>query len=193
MNRTTVTAILVVACAAALAGCGEERTTMYLADFEYQARDVFMSSSRDTVPNHLHEFGDGFGHVESAGRWITGPEARLRLTAVGSRLRLEIDCSTLPALSDSGQALTIVWNGYDLGMHPVDAGWQRVMVVGRVPPIAIEDGANEIVLKPRLASRSTVDGRTQSVFVKGVRLIADLTPGEIAAWRDLVDATPAGP
>jgi len=168
-------------------GCGEERTTVYLADIEYEARNVFSTSQSDTVPNHLHEFGAGFGRVERDGRWILGKEATLHLMAVGKRMRLEIDCSTKPALSEKGQALTIVWNGYDLGTHPVDAGWQRVMVVGRVPPIAIEEGRNEILLRPALALAMEDEPRPLSVYVKGVRLIADFTAAEQVAWETMVE------
>lgn len=186
--QTRSSAIVVILLATALvAGCSEDRTTVYLADIEYQAEDVFTTSHRDTVPNHLHEFVAGFGHMGRDGRWIEGKEAVLHLMATGERIRLEVDCSTTPGLSERGQALTIVWNGYDLGTHPVDKGWQRVMCVGRVPPIAIKDGLNVIELRSSMAQIDS-DGRTLSVYIKGVRLIAQFTAAEQADWEALVAA-----
>ncbi|MCP4570948.1 MAG: hypothetical protein GY838_01225 [bacterium] len=187
MTNRTVNLLLFIA-SFLLAGCSEERTTVYLADFEFQAQDLFTTSNRDTVPNHLHEFGEGFGGIETNGRWITAEEAVLRLAATGQRLRVEFDCSTTPGLSERGQALTIVWNGYDLGTHPVDQGWQRVMCVGRVPPIAIHEGVNEVVLRPAKGQMGE-DGKHRSVFIKGVRLIAEFTVAERADWADLVAAS----
>lgn len=188
MHIRSVLTLLLLA-STMVAGCSEERTTVYLADIEYQAQDVFTTSHRDTVPNHLHGFGEGFGRIEKSGRWIVGEEAILHLTAAGKRMRLEIDCSTTPGLSERGQALTILWNGYDLGTHPVDQGWQRVMCVGRVPPIALEEGVNEIVLRAAMAQVGESDDRPLSVFVKGVRLIAELTDAEQADWGALAEAS----
>ena len=188
MRHRPYTIVLVLMLAVLIAGCSEDRTTVYLADIEYQAQDVFTTSKRDTAPNHLHEFGVGFSRVEKSGRWIIGEKATLHLAAAGQRMRLEIDCSTTPGLSERGQTLTILWNGYDLGTHPVDQGWQRVMVVGRVPPIAIKEGLNEIVLRPAMAQSGEGHTRPLSVFVKGVRLVAQFTAGEQAAWDDLITA-----
>jgi hypothetical protein len=181
--------LLVLVLAVTVAGCGGDDEPVALVDFCFDQEMIEV-----VVPAVLAESGlqaplSGWHVPEPRGRWTLGPAAVVDCFLVGHDLKLELICSTSPALSARGQGGTVRLNGQDVAHIELPGGWAQDTTLVDLPSRLVVQGMNALALEPSIVGEEPplVD---KGIFVHRIRIRARLDASARKRLGELQNAAP---
>jgi len=161
-------------------------------DFDHCVETV-LGRSVGQHPN-LHLLTPGWARPKDGGIWILGEEAEAQLYLLGREAQLTLVCNTLPRLAAKEQAVTVLFNGQELGRFPLETNWLQRQIDLELPDDLLVTGLNTLTIRAAtyLTEKQRADERDKrplSLYLHRLAVTASLDNAELQQWRELTEVT----